>query len=238
MDAREGDEGPPRALPQRRQGGFRGRHPRGRSRRRGVRDGRRRRRLRQRRLGGRLPHRPRPEPPLQEPRRYLHGRHGQGGRRRGRLLGERPLLRLRQGRPPGPLRHALRGVVGREGPVLHARRKKQVLLHAGVLQGSEPDPLPQPGRRHVRGHDRESRRPEPDGQGSGRRDARLRRRLVAGPRRRQRHAAEPALPQQQERHVHRRRDARRGSRSARQAWRGREWGSTPPTTTPPAARAS
>ena len=35
-------------------------------------------------------------------------------------------------------------LVDREGPLLHARRQEQVLLHARVLQGPEPPALPQP----------------------------------------------------------------------------------------------
>ena len=39
----------------------------------------------------------------------------------------------------------LRRVVDREGPLLHARRQEQVLLHARVLQGPEPAALPASG---------------------------------------------------------------------------------------------
>ena len=77
-----------------------------------------------------------------------------------------------------------------------------------------------------------------DVEGARRRDARLRRRRLDGSVRRQRHAAEPAVPQQGQRHVRRRRRRRRASRSARRAWRAPAWASTPPTTTDPAARAS
>ena len=118
------------------------------------------------------------------------------------------LLRLRQGRPARPLRGQLRGVDEGEGPLLHARRQAQVLLHARVVQGPERPPLPQQGRRHVRGRDGQGGPREPDGQGPGRGHARLRLRRLAGPGRRQRHAAQQALPQQQERHLHRRGHAR------------------------------
>ena len=50
----------------------------------------------------------------------------------------------------------------RQGPLLHARRQDEVVLHARVLQGGEPDPLPQPRRRHVRGRDPQGRPVGPD----------------------------------------------------------------------------
>ena len=40
------------------------------------------------------------------------------------------------------------------GSLLHARRQDQVVLHARIVQGPEPDALPQPRRRHVRGRHR------------------------------------------------------------------------------------
>ena len=85
---------------------------------------------------------PRRQPPLPEPgRRDVRGRHGEGGRRRSarRLRHQRRFLRLRQGRPARPVRGQLREVVDREGPVLHPGRQDQVLLHARVVQGPEPD---------------------------------------------------------------------------------------------------
>ena len=106
------------------------------------------------------------------------------------------LVRPGQGRPARPLRHALRRVVGREGPVLHARRPHQVVLHARVLSRAEPDPLPQQGRRHVRGRDREGGPAQPEGQGAGRGHAGRKRRRLARPVRGQRHAAQQPVPEQ------------------------------------------
>ena len=125
----------------------------------------------------------------------------------------------------------LRRLVDREGSVLHARREEQVVLHAGILQGPEPDAVSQPRRRHVRGRDAPRRAVRPDVQGARRRHARLRRRRLAGPVRRQRHAAEPAVSQQRRRHVRRRRRRRPASPSARRASRAPAWASTRPTTT-------
>ena len=100
----------------------------------------------------------RAEPSVPQPRRrQVRRRHGAGRRRRSRLLDERGVVRLRPRRPARSLRRALRGVVDRDGSVLHARRQAQVVLHAGVVQGPEPDALSQQGRRHVRGRDAQGR---------------------------------------------------------------------------------
>ena len=119
-----------------------------------------------------------------------------GRRRRRGLLDERAVVRLRQRRQARSVRRPLRRLVDREGPVLHARRQEQVVLHARVVQGPEPDALSQPRQRHVRGRDEAGGPLRPDVEGARRRDARLRRRRLDGPVRRQRHAAEPALSQQ------------------------------------------
>ena len=66
-----------------------------------------------------------------------------GRRRQRRLLDERRVARLRPRRPARPVRRQLRRLVDREGPVLHARRQDQVVLHARVVQGAEPGALPQ-----------------------------------------------------------------------------------------------
>ena len=42
-------------------------------------------------------------------------------------------------------------------PLLHAGRQEQVVLHAGVVQGPEPDAVPQQRRRHVRERDAQGR---------------------------------------------------------------------------------
>ena len=62
---------------------------------------------------------------------------GERRRRRARLLDQRALVRLRQRRQARSVRRALRRLVDREGPLLHARRQEQVVLHAGILQGAE-----------------------------------------------------------------------------------------------------
>jgi hypothetical protein len=70
----------------------------------------------------------------------------------------------------GQLRH----LVDRRGPLLHARREDQVLLHPRVLQGREPDAPAQPGRRDLRGRDEGGEPVEPRLQGPRRGPARPR----------------------------------------------------------------
>ena len=171
-----------------------------------VRDRRHRRRLRQRRLEGPLRHRDRRQPPLPQPgQRDVRRRHREDGHEgAGHLRHERDVLRLRQGRAPRHRRRQLRDLDGREGPLLHARRQDEVVLHARVVQGGEPDPLPQPRRRHLRGRDPQGGALGPHLEGARGGPHRPRRRRLARLRPRQRHPAQQALPQQPRRHVHRR----------------------------------
>ena len=76
------------------------------------------------------------------------------GHRQRRLRHERRLARLRPGRAARRLRRQLRPVVAEERPVVLARRRDQVVLHAGVLQGHRLEAVPQPRRRQVRGRRR------------------------------------------------------------------------------------
>src|SRR5205814_3324122 len=48
------------------------------------------------------------------------------------------------------VRHALRRVVGRQGSVLYARRKEQIVLHAGIVQRPESLAVSQSGQRNLR----------------------------------------------------------------------------------------
>ena len=96
----------------------------------------------------------------------------------------------------------------------------QVLLHARVVQGHGVEAVPQPRRRQVRGREPEGRDRRSHQQVAGRRRARLQRRRLARPLRGQRHAAQQALPQQAERHLHGRgRGGRRGLRRRRRGAR-------------------
>ena len=113
-------------------------------RRRALRPWRRGRRLRQRRQDRPLHHRARKEPPVPQPwRPALRRRHRRGRCRQHRVLDQRRVARLRPRRPARPVRRQLRRLVDRERPVLHARRQVEVVLHARVVQRSEPDALSQ-----------------------------------------------------------------------------------------------
>ena len=108
----------------------------------GLGDGRRDRRLRQRRMGGSLRHLLRRQPPVpQQWRRHLHRRHRAGRRRRSALVHRARLRRLRQRRLARPVRGELRGSAAR--------------CAAGVRQGQEL-PIPRAGRpvRPARAHGR------------------------------------------------------------------------------------
>ena len=69
---------------------------------------------------------------------------GEGRRRRLGLGHVGRLVRLRRRRAARPLRVPLRGLDPEEGPLLHARREDEVLLHARALPGHVLAPLPQP----------------------------------------------------------------------------------------------
>ena len=124
-----------------------------------VRAGRCGRRLRQRRPRRPLRHRPRPEPPVPQPgRREVRGRHREGRRRAIRASATSAMFfdYDKDGRLDLVVANYVH-LVDREGPVLHARREEQVLLHAGVLQGPEPQALPRPPGRHLRGRHEKGR---------------------------------------------------------------------------------
>ena len=98
--------------------------------------------------------------------------------------------------------------------------KSEVVLHAGVLQGAELDPLPEQGGRDVRERDQGIRPLRSLVESIGRRAHRLQPGRPAGSVRRERHAAEPAVSEQGERHVRRRRDdGRRGVQRGRRRTR-------------------
>ena len=171
-----------------------------------LRDGRRRCRLRQRRRRRSLRHGARAEPAVPQRRELaLHRRHGPRGRRRPGLLDQRRMVRRRRQRDARPVRRQLRAVVDRQGPVLHARRQDEVLLHARVVQGPERHFLQEPRRRHVRGRDPEGGPVRPERQGHGRGAHRRHRRRPHRPLRRQRHAAQPPLSEQGRRYLRGRR---------------------------------
>ncbi len=173
-----------------------------RPRRRDLRPGSGRRRLRQRRPRGRLHHRARRRPPLpQRGERQVQGRHRGGGDQERQLRRQRRLARLRPRRQGRPLRGELRPVEQGEGPLVLARRRHQVLLHPRVLQGGGAEALPQSGRRQIRGREPEGGDRRSQQQVARRHRARLQRRRLAGPLRGQRHAAQQALPQPEERHL-------------------------------------
>ena len=211
-----------RALPQQRQRHVHERHGRQRPRRRDVRHGRRRRRLRQRRPRRSLRHRARRRPPVPQRRQRQVPRRDEGGRHRQReLRHERGVARLRQRRQARSLRRQLRPVDAADRPLLLARRHHEVVLHARVVQGHRVEAVSQPRRR---ASSRTSARrpasaiPTSKSLGVAVLDYDVRR--LARPLRRQRHAAEQAVSQQPQRHVHRegrggRRGVQRGRRGAR-----------------------
>ena len=138
-------------------------------------------------------------------------------RRRHRLLDGRGMARLRPRRPARSVRRQLRRLVDREGPVLHARRQVEVVLHARVVQGSEPGALSQPGTARSRTR---RRRPastiRPRSRSASRSSTTT---ATAGstcssPTTRSR----TACTEQAERHVHRHR--RRGGRGVQRSGRG------------------
>ena len=92
-----------------------------------LRPWRRGRRLRQRRQDRSLHHRARKEPPVPQPwRPALRRRHRRGRCRQHRVLDQRRVARLRPRRAARSVRRQLRRLVGRERPVLHARRQVEV----------------------------------------------------------------------------------------------------------------
>ena len=94
-------------------------------------------------------------------------------------------------------------------------------------KGQSRDPLPQQGRRDLRGRHAEGGPQEPGRQGPGRGRARLRRRRLARPLRGQRHPAQQALPATTATGPSRTWGWPRAWPSARPAWPARAWASTP-----------
>ncbi len=70
---------------------------------------------------------------------------------------QRRLARLRPRRQARPVRRELRPVDAEGRPVVLARRRDEIVLHAGILQGHVVEAVPQSRRRQVRG--RVGRRP-------------------------------------------------------------------------------
>jgi len=106
---------------------------------------------------------------------------------------------------------------GRRSVVL-ARRRDEIVLHAGIVLGRFVEALSQPRQRQIRGRDREGGPRRCDQQVARCGGVRLRQRRMAGPVRGQRHAAEQAVPQQPQRHVHR--GGRTVGRGLQRGWRG------------------
>ena len=117
----------------------------------GLRHGRRRRRLRQRRRYRPVRHQRRPErPAAQRRRRPLHRRDGDGRRRRAGLEHERRVLRRRRGRRPRPLRPALHQLERRRrAAVLQPDRRARLLQPAQLRRAALRHALSQQRRRHV-----------------------------------------------------------------------------------------
>ena len=197
---------------------LRGRDARGGRRRHRLGPGRVRRRSRQRRPRGPVRQRVRPEPALPQPRRRAPSRTSP---QRPASLGPRTRwgtgcafldydrdgsprhLRRQLHRPrPRHRAHARLRALPLQGP---ARR-----LRAAGADRRQERPLPQQGRRHLRGRVRAVG--DHEGQRDlrpGREHARLRRRRLGRPVRRQRLEPQRALPQQPRRHVRRHRRLRR-----------------------------
>ena len=119
-----------------------------------VRAWRRRGGLRQRRPSGRVHHGARRQSPLSRRwRRPLRRRHWP--RRCGRvwIFDVCRVVRLRQRRTAGPVRVPVCRMVGEGGSVLHAGWPDQVVLHAGILQGTESRVVPQYRQRDLRRRD-------------------------------------------------------------------------------------
>ncbi len=142
--AGQGEGAARRALPQPRRLEVRGRDGEGRRLERTLGHGRRRRRLRQRRLRRHVRRQLRHVAPLSQQRqRHVHGRGAEGRRRAQGLVYGRELRRLRQRRPARPLRPRLRRVRSGEPPAL--------ALGRGQARPGRGELLPVPRRRrHVR----------------------------------------------------------------------------------------
>ena len=145
-----------RPLPQQRRRHVHRRHEAGRPGRRDLRPGRRRRGLRQRRRGRRVPDRA----------RAATGSSGTWAADDSRTSPPRPAWAAAASAPApssstttrtasSTSSSQLRGVVDREGPLLHARRHAQVLLHARVVQGQSPILYRNKGDGTLRGRDGE-----------------------------------------------------------------------------------
>ncbi len=185
-----------------------------------LRHGRRRRRLRQRRPRGRLHHRARRRPPLpQRGARQVQGRHRRRRDQERELRHQRRLARLRPRRQARPLRRQLRAVDAGERPLVLARRRPpSPTARRSPTRATASKLYHNLGERPVRGRQPASAGiDDADRKVARRHRARLRRRRLAGPLRRQRHPAQQALPQPEQRHLQGRRRSRPASPSARTA---------------------
>ena len=143
-----------------------------------------------------------------------------------RIFDQRRLGRLRPRRQARSGGCELRAVVATDRPLLHARRRAQVVLHSGILQRHVGAAVAQPGQRQIRRRHPESRTQRSNFEEPGRGDPRLQRRWLARHSSRERHAAQQALSQQAERNVRgeggrRRHRLQRRRRGPRRYGRGR-----------------
>ncbi len=188
------------------------------SRRADLRHGRGRGRLRQRWQDRRLHHVARPQPPVPQPRRLsLRGRD-----RRGRCRQRRASRRARSGSTTTATAVSTSSSrttsTGRSKRICYCTLdgKTKSYCTPESYKGQSPALFTESRQRKVRGHDEESRRLRSGRQGARDRAARSQRRRLARSVRGQRHAAEPPLREQAERHVHRhRRRGRRGVQRGR-----------------------
>ena len=143
------------------------------------------------------------QPPVPQPgRRPLRRRHRDGRRRRRRLLDERGFVRLRQGRPARPVRRATTwSGRSRRTSICTLDGKTKSYCTPESYKGQSPTLYRNRGDGTLRGRDAAGRPLRPGLEGARRRAPRLRRRRLARPVRRQRHAAEQALSQQRQRHA-------------------------------------
>ena len=183
----------------RRDGGGRCRLPR-------LRNGRRGRRLRQRRASGSLRHRlPDGGAVSQQRQRHVCRRHRTVRDPRNPVEHQRSVPRLRPGRPARPLRGAVSRLHARVQQDLPRRRRRARLLQPALVQARSRRALPQRRQRKVHQRQRHGGHQQGIRRRARRLDRRLQRRRLARPLRRQRRHAEPVVDQHRQGHVPRRR---------------------------------